>query len=49
MRFAISSMIIVYLVPMCIIGIVNMLICCKLWSKSLLTENDEEEYSTRSK
>jgi hypothetical protein len=41
MTFAISTMLTVYLVPMCIIGIVNMLICCKLWSKSLLTEKDE--------
>ena len=43
MRFAISSMITVYLVPMCIISIVNMLICCKLWSKNLLTEKDPHE------
>lgn len=43
MRFAISSMITVYLVPMCIISIVNMLICCKLWSKNLLTEKDQQE------
>jgi hypothetical protein len=41
MTFAISTMVTVYLVPMCIIGIVNMLICCKLWRKSLLTEKDE--------
>jgi hypothetical protein len=43
MRFAISTMITVYLLPMCIIGIVNMLICCKLWRKSLLTEKDENK------
>ncbi|UJR29960.1 hypothetical protein I4U23_017507 [Adineta vaga] len=43
MRFAIGSMIAVYLVPMCIITIINMLICCKLWSKSLLTEKDENK------
>jgi len=53
MRFAISSMITVYLVPMCLIGIVNTLICCKLWSKSLLTEKTDfnqyscENYQTR--
>lgn len=41
MRFAISTMITVYLLPMCIIGFVNMLICCKLWRRSLLTEKDE--------
>jgi hypothetical protein len=41
MRFAISTMITVYLVPMCIIGIVNMLICCKLWRKSVLMGKDE--------
>jgi len=40
MRFAISTMISVYLLPMCIIGIVNTLICCKLWRKSLLIEKD---------
>ena len=44
MRFAISTMISVYLVPMCIIGVVNMLICCKLWRKSLLTERDDEPH-----
>jgi len=43
MRFAIITMIIVYLVPMCIIGVVNMLICCKLWRKSLLTEKDQNK------
>jgi hypothetical protein len=43
MTFAISTMITVYLVPMCIIGIVNTLICWKLWSKSLLTEKDEKQ------
>lgn len=42
MRFAIGAMISVYLVPMCIIGFVNMLICCKLWRKSFLTEKDAE-------
>jgi hypothetical protein len=47
MRFAISTMITVYLVPMCIIGIVNMLICCKLWRKSLLTEKDEKKKSNK--
>ncbi|CAF1143167.1 unnamed protein product [Adineta steineri] len=41
MRFAIATMTTVYLVPMCIIGLVNMLICCKLWRKSLLMENNE--------
>jgi hypothetical protein len=41
MRFAIITMISVYLFPMCIIGLVNMLICCKLWRKSLLMETDE--------
>lgn len=41
MRFAIASMIAVYLVPMCIIGVVNMLICCQLWSKSFLVEKAE--------
>ncbi|CAF1095459.1 unnamed protein product [Rotaria sordida] len=41
MRFAISAMIMVYLLPMCILGFVNMLICSKLWSKSLLTEKNE--------
>ncbi|CAF0758409.1 unnamed protein product [Adineta steineri] len=49
MRFAISTMLIVYLMPMCIIGIVNMLICCKLWSKSLLTEKDEKPKSSQRK
>ncbi|CAF1014187.1 unnamed protein product, partial [Adineta ricciae] len=49
MRFAIGSMIAVYLVPMCIISIVNMLICCKLWSKSLLTEKDEMKESSQRK
>lgn len=43
MSFAIGSMISVYLVPMCIIGVVNMLICCKLWRKSLLTEKNDDE------
>jgi len=53
MRFAISTMSTVYLVPMCIIGLVNMLICCKLWRKSSLMEKDEtikitkESYSNR--
>ena len=47
MRFAISTMISVYLVPMCIIGFVNMLICCKLWRKSLLIDKDEEDRSPR--
>ncbi|CAF2526760.1 unnamed protein product [Rotaria sp. Silwood2] len=42
MRFAISTMITVYILPMCIIGLVNMLICSKLWRKSLLTEKDED-------
>jgi hypothetical protein len=41
MKFAITTMITVYLVPMCIIGFVNTLICCKLWRKSLLIEKDE--------
>jgi hypothetical protein len=41
MSFAISTMITVYLLPMCIISVVNTLICSKLWRKSLLTENDE--------
>ncbi|CAF1480516.1 unnamed protein product [Rotaria sp. Silwood1] len=41
MRFAISAMVTVYLLPMCIISLVNMLICSKLWRKSLLTEKDE--------
>lgn len=41
MKFAITTMIIVYLLPMCIIGFVNMLICCKLWSKSLLMEKED--------
>ncbi|CAF0953587.1 unnamed protein product [Rotaria magnacalcarata] len=44
MRFAISTMITVYLVPMCIIGFVNMLICSKLWRKSLLTEKDNNDH-----
>jgi hypothetical protein len=43
MSFAITTMITVYLAPMCIIGIVNMLICCKLWRKSSLTEKDENK------
>jgi hypothetical protein len=53
MRFAITTMITVYLFPMCIIGLVNMLICCKLWRKSLLMGKDEtikitkESYSNR--
>jgi hypothetical protein len=47
MRFAISTMITVYLVPMCLIGAVNMLICCKLWRKSLLTEKDENKTCER--
>lgn len=42
MRFAISTMIIVYLLPMCIIGIVNMLICCKLWRNSLMVEKPDD-------
>jgi len=41
MRFAISTMITVFLLPMCIISIVNTLTCCRLWRKSLLTEKDE--------
>lgn len=41
MRFAISTMTTVYLLPMCIIGFVNMLICSKLWRKSLLTEKSD--------
>lgn len=49
MSFAISSMISVYLVPMCIIGIVNMLICCKLWSKNLLTEKDQHGKISKSR
>jgi len=40
-RFAIITMIFVYLLPMCIIGMVNMLICCKLWRKSSFMEKDE--------
>jgi len=41
MRFAIITMITVYLLPMCIIGCINMLICCKLWRKSSLMDKDE--------
>lgn len=49
MKFAITAMISVYLVPMCIIGLVNMLICCKLWQKSLLTSKDQQGQSFREK
>jgi hypothetical protein len=45
MRFAISTMITVYLVPMFIIGLVNTLICSKLWRKNVLTEKDEHQGS----
>ncbi|CAF0841852.1 unnamed protein product [Rotaria sordida] len=38
MRFAITTMIAAYLLPMCIIGFVNMLICCKLWKNSSIVE-----------
>ena len=41
MRFAIITMISVYLLPMCIIGIVNLLICCKLWRKSALMDGQD--------
>ncbi|CAF0836335.1 unnamed protein product [Rotaria sp. Silwood1] len=41
MRFAITTMITVYLLPMCIIGFVNMLICCRLWRNSLLMQKSE--------
>lgn len=41
MRFAIITMISVYLFPMCIISIVNLLICCKLWRKSSLIDSSE--------
>ncbi|CAF3053388.1 unnamed protein product [Rotaria sp. Silwood2] len=41
MRFAITTMITVYLLPMCIIGFVNMLICCKLWRNSLVMDKSE--------
>ena len=47
MRFAIIEMIKVYLVPMCVIGLVNSLICCKLWRKSFLTEKEDERQSFR--
>ncbi|CAF3790844.1 unnamed protein product [Rotaria socialis] len=46
MRFAITTMILVYLLPMCIIGIVNMLICCKLWRNSLMLDKSEDTIST---
>jgi len=53
MKFAITTMITVYLLPMCIIGLINSLICCKLWRKSLLMEHDgrikikKERYTSR--
>ena len=47
MNFAISTMITVYLLPMCTIGIVNTLICCKLWRKSLLTEKEPKPFEPR--
>ena len=49
MRFAIISMISVYLLPMCIIGIVNMLICSKLWRKSLLIPKDDDTVVSKQK
>ncbi|UJR16461.1 hypothetical protein I4U23_003363 [Adineta vaga] len=49
MRFAIATMISVYLVPMCVIGFVNMLICCKLWRKSLLMDKDDTNISSKDK
>lgn len=41
MHFAISAMISIYLVPMFIIGLVNMLICLKLWRKNFLMKENE--------
>ncbi|CAF1339747.1 unnamed protein product [Adineta ricciae] len=49
MRFAITTMISVYLAPMCIIGFVNMLICCKLWRKSLFMDEDDASLTTKDK
>ena len=49
MRFAIISMISVYLLPMCIIGIVNMLICSRLWRKSLLITKDGDAAASKQK
>ena len=38
MRFGITTIIIVYLLPMCVIVFANALICCKLWRNSLLVQ-----------
>ena len=47
MRFAIITMISVYIFPMCVIGFVNTLICCKLWRKSLLLGKDDSIQITK--
>lgn len=43
MKFAIGTMLTVYLLPMCIIGVVNLAICAKLWTNSSSTLIDEED------
>ena len=49
MSFAIYTMISVYLAPMCIIGFVNLLICSKLWTKTLLIADDDSVTMSRAK
>lgn len=49
MRFAIYTMISVYLAPMCIIGFVNLLICTKLWTGTRLMDHDPARNFSREK